>query len=81
MRPPNTPSIALATSLTPTPSSSPGLATSGRVATARFEMLHLTEESYKLAAPLASPAVREFLVPTQVSLQQSFRAFGVMVQQ
>jgi len=47
-------------------SSSPGLATSGRVATARFEMLHLTEESYKLAAPLASPAVREFLVPTQL---------------
>lgn len=47
-------------------SSYPGLAGSGRVATARFEMLHLTEESFQLAAPLASPGVREFLVPTQL---------------
>ena len=29
-------------------------------------MLHLTEEAYKLAQPLASPPVREFLVPTQL---------------
>jgi hypothetical protein len=47
-------------------SSHPGLITSGRVATARYEMLHLTEEGYKLASPLAGPAVREFLVPTQL---------------
>jgi len=47
-------------------SSYPGLTTSGRVATARYEMLHLTEEGYKLAPPLASPAVREFLIPTQL---------------
>ena len=32
----------------------------------RYEMLHLTEEAYKLAPPLASPPVREFLVPTQL---------------
>ena len=32
----------------------------------RYEMLHLTEEAYKLAQPLASPPVREFLVPTQL---------------
>jgi len=44
----------------------PSLAASGRVATARYEMLHLTEEAYKLAPPLASPPVREFLVPTQL---------------
>jgi len=44
----------------------PSLAASGRVATARYEMLHLTEEAYKLAQPLASPPVREFLVPTQL---------------
>ena len=39
---------------------------SGRVATARYEMLHLTDESHKLGAPLAGPGVREFLVPTQL---------------
>jgi len=44
----------------------PSLAATGRVATARYEMLHLTEEAYKLAPPLASPHVREFLVPTQL---------------
>lgn len=44
----------------------PSLAASGRVATARYEMLHLTEEAYKLAQPLSSPPVREFLVPTQL---------------
>jgi len=47
-------------------SSYPGLTSSGRVATARYEMLHLTEECYKLAPPLGSPHVREFLVPTQL---------------
>jgi len=44
----------------------PGLATSGRVATARYEMLHLTEEGHKLGHPLAGPSVREFLIPTQL---------------
>jgi hypothetical protein len=47
-------------------SSYPGLVASGRVATARYEMLHLTDPSYSLAAPLAGPAGREFLVPTQL---------------
>jgi len=47
-------------------SSYPGLTSSGRVATARYEMLHLTEESYRLASPLGGPPVREFLVPTQL---------------
>eukprot|EP00092_Neocalanus_flemingeri_P050518 GFUD01058419.1.p1 GENE.GFUD01058419.1~~GFUD01058419.1.p1 ORF type:complete len:595 (+),score=197.68 GFUD01058419.1:320-2104(+) len=47
-------------------SSYPGLATSGRVATARFEMLHLTEEGHKLGPPLSGPDTREFLIPTQL---------------
>lgn len=47
-------------------SSRPGLVNSGRVATARFEMLHLTDESYKLSSPMVGPGVREFLVPTQL---------------
>ena len=38
----------------------------GRVATARYEMLSLTEESHKLGPPLSGPGVREFLVPTQL---------------
>jgi len=44
----------------------PGLASSGRVATARYEMLQLTEESHKLGPPLSGPNSREFLVPTQL---------------
>ena len=44
--------------------SHPGLASSGRVATARYEMLHLTEEGHKLGHPLGN--AREFLVPTQL---------------
>jgi len=47
-------------------SSYPGLAASGRVATARYEMLHLTAENYRLAPPLCPPSLREFLVPTQL---------------
>ena len=38
----------------------------GRVATARYEMLSLTEEAHKLGPPLSGPGVREFLVPTQL---------------
>ena len=38
----------------------------GRVATARYEMLNLTEEAHKLGPPLSGPGVREFLVPTQL---------------
>ncbi len=33
-------------------SSYPGLAASGRVATARYEMLHLTEEGHRLLPPV-----------------------------
>ena len=44
----------------------PGLAGSGRVATARYEMLNLTEESHKLGPPLSGANTREFLVPTQL---------------
>ena len=44
----------------------PGLAASGRVATARYEMLNLTEESHKLGPPLSGANTREFLVPTQL---------------
>lgn len=47
-------------------SSHPGLATSGRVATARYEMLHLTEEGHKLGPPVGCPNTREFLIPTQL---------------
>jgi hypothetical protein len=47
-------------------SSYPGLASSGRVSTARFEMLHLTDEEHKLGPPLAGGGVREFLIPTQL---------------
>lgn len=47
-------------------SSYPGLAASGRVATARYELLHLTEEAHKLGPPLSGPNTREFLVPTQL---------------
>jgi len=43
-----------------------GLKGGGRVATARYEMLHITEESHKLGPPLSEPGVREFLVPTQL---------------
>ena len=39
----------------------------GRVATARYEMLHLTEEAHQLGPPLSGPGVREFLVPTQLT--------------
>lgn len=43
----------------------PGLATgSGRVATARYEMLHLTEEGHRLLPPVGGN--REFLIPTQL---------------
>ena len=42
----------------------PGLATSGRVATARYEMLHLTEPGHSLAPPIGGN--REFLIPTQL---------------
>jgi len=47
-------------------SSYPGLASSGRVATARYEMLHLTEEGHKLGPPLGGNNTREFLIPTQL---------------
>jgi len=47
-------------------SSYPGLVSSGRVATARYEMLHLTEEGHKLGPPLGCPNTREFLIPTQL---------------
>ena len=36
------------------------------MATARYEMLHLTEEQHKLGPPLSGAGVREFLVPTQL---------------
>ena len=36
------------------------------MATARYEMLSLTEEAHKLGPPLSGPGVREFLVPTQL---------------
>jgi len=44
----------------------PGLTSSGRIATARFEMLALTDEEHKLGPPLAGAGVREFLIPTQL---------------
>merc|ERR1719427_136570 len=47
-------------------SSYPGLSTSERVATARYEMLHLAEEGHKLGPPLGGPNTREFLIPTQL---------------
>merc|ERR1712029_113488 len=43
-----------------------GLAGGGRVATARYEMLHLTEEQHKFSPPLSGSGIREFLVPTQL---------------
>ena len=36
------------------------------MATARYEMLNLTEEAHKLGPPLSGPGIREFLVPTQL---------------
>jgi len=42
----------------------PGLASSGRVATARYEMLHLTEPGHSLAAPVGGN--KEFLIPTHL---------------
>ena len=36
------------------------------MATARYEMLHLTEEQHKLGPPLSGSGIREFLVPTQL---------------
>ena len=47
-------------------SSYPGLVSSGRVATARYEMLHLTDEGHKLGPPLGGNNTREFLIPTQL---------------
>jgi len=47
-------------------SSYPGLADSGRVATARYEMLHLTEPGHGLLPPVGGNANREFLIPTQL---------------
>ena len=42
----------------------PGLASSGRVATARYEMLHLTEPGHSRAAP--GGGNQEFLIPTHL---------------
>jgi len=47
-------------------SSHPELASSGRVATARYEMLHLTEEGHRLGPPVGGGANNEFLIPTQL---------------
>jgi len=47
-------------------SSHPELASSGRVATARYEMLHLTEEGHRLGPPIGGGANNEFLIPTEL---------------
>jgi len=44
----------------------PGLTSSGRVATARYEMLHLTSEGHGLQPPVGGNLNREFLIPTQL---------------
>ena len=44
----------------------PGLTSSGRVATARYEMLHLTAEGHGLLPPVGGNLNREFLIPTQL---------------
>ena len=38
----------------------------GKQATARYEMLHLTEEDHKLGPPVGCHNTREFLIPTQL---------------
>ena len=45
-------------------STHPSLAVGNRVATARYEMLHLTEEGHSLQPPVGGH--REFLIPTQL---------------
>ena len=47
-------------------SSYPGLATSGRVVTARYEMLHLTEEANRLLPPIGGNRLGHRVITSRV---------------